>query len=626
MTLFALSSTPELNPALHWTTPNAINAIDPDPLANPLMSSTHRASQASQALHSPSTSRGRDRNLQGVKQTIRGNNQQVLGTGRNDQLDASPGKGRNRLLGKGGNDRLKGKRQDRLLGGRGRDRLDTHKGRRNVLKGGSGRDVLFPGQRDKVFGNGGADKLDASKGKGKNVLNGGGGPDVLIGKKGDRLVGGNGSDEFVLINRTLPSQPLIIRDFQVGRDRLSVRKGPNGLSLSDLGFSQRGQNTMVVAQGQDIAILENVTVSQLITSEGASSALESSPNPSSALAAEGEGNPNANMGNNPLGNQEIAINPGTTTETVPSPVTVQQNNQYSITALDSSDILAQFDLSGVQASNTFIPDNAPSSELGFFTGGIQDYVASVPGRDNSSSLRIAPNQSAGVNIVDLRAELVQDANRNAFIANGRDTIEYVLIDPKLPASGNASSNALNNPANDKELLRLSLDFTSPFFAGFVPNFDQNQAINSIEYILENDLLAYAMRVQVAGTQLFSIGDVQNTKPSKTYSESGKTQFRLVASQQAIEDQNNAPDAGLFENTIEAFEDYLTGQSFTVGNLSTRFNGAMVTYTITNNSATTPVSQNAILDLTDTDVDADLAVNNLLYILANDLLKLAFFDS
>ena len=198
-----------------------------------------------------------------LKQTITGKNKRISGTSGNDILDASKGKGRIVLKGKGGNDTLKGKKNDRLLGGGGHDRIDTRKGRKNMLKGGGGNDTLFAGTRDTVFGNGGADTLDASKGKGRNTLKGGGGPDVLIGKMGDRLVGGNGGDEFVLINRTLPSKPLIVQDFQKGHDRLSIRKMADAPLFSELEFRQQGQNTVVAVQGQDIAILEDVTAPQL---------------------------------------------------------------------------------------------------------------------------------------------------------------------------------------------------------------------------------------------------------------------------------------------------------------------------------------------------------------------------
>ena len=42
-------------------------------------------------------------------------------------------------------------------------------------------------------------------------------------------------------------------------------------------------------------------------------------------------------------------------------------------------------------------------------------------------------------------------------------------------------------------------------------------------------------------------------------------------------------------------------------------------------ATTTVSHTATLNLIGTSFDPDLAVNNLPYIFANDLLKLAFFE-
>ena len=559
-------------------------------------------------------SRARTNRSKGLKQTIRGKKKRILGTGHNDLLDASKGKGRNVLLGKGGNDKLKGKAKDRLLGGGGRDRLDTRKGRKNMLKGGGGNDVLFAGKQDTAFGNGGADKLDASKGKGRNTLKGGGGPDLLIGKMGDRLVGGNGNDEFVIINRTLPAEPLIIQDFQQGSDRLGVRNVSEDLQFGEFAFRKQGQNTVVSVQGEDIAILENVTMPQLQAPDFAG--LAPSPSVAPSASPPRSSSPVPIPSAVPIEADAIAPHQGDDN----THVTIRRSNQYSVVALDAQNILLQFDVSGLNDANTFIPDLNPSSSVGVFPDAIQNYVSGqgvLPfGVDPEP---FVANGSIALDAVDLRIELVQDANRNAFVTGGRDTLEYVFID----ASG-------SNPS-DNELLRLSLDFTSALFSGIVPTFDQQQAINSLEYVVQNDLLAYTTRVQVAGNQLFSVGSVQNTQPSKTYTQtsigesaqSSVTQFRLVGSQQelTIEDQNGSATAGLFVNAIEDFSDELTGQSFALGNLSANRVGDEVTYAIAN----TTISQTASLTLSGTAFDPDLAVNNLSYILTNDLLQLAFFS-
>ncbi|MEM9214183.1 MAG: calcium-binding protein [Cyanobacteria bacterium P01_F01_bin.150] len=665
MTLFSPQSTPGLESIPGWSALNTLDASSADPLARLQTAHSH---QQSPLLDNPEPldalaegyllvqgevqSAPRDRALtrsiprtistqnKGLTQTISGKNQRVLGTNRNDRLDASKGQGRNRLLGKGGNDRLKGKQNDRLMGGSGRDRLDTRKGRKNILKGGGGNDILFPGKRDTVFGNGGADRLDASKGRGRNTLNGGGGSDVLIGKMGDRLVGGGGNDEFVLINRTLPTQPLIVQDFQQGRDRLSLRNAPDGLSVSDLKFRQQGQNTVIVAQGQDIAILENVTANQLTIFDFVDTASEApaefiplpTPSGTSSLLPDSLAGPPATppevlpiVEDNNDGNARASDS--ATGSRNRSTVMIQQQNQYSITSLNASDVLLRFNLSGLDASNTFIPDRNSDPNVGVFPDAIQEYVSgngTLP--FGVTAVPFAADGQIAFDTVDLRAELVQDASRNAFITNGRNTIEYVFTNPNQASN----SSAKNNPSTTgqtNELLRLSLDFTSNFLIGTVPNFDLHQAINSIEYIVENDLLAQATRVQVAGTQLFTIGNVQNTQPSRTYRQPGNAQFRLVGSQQnlSIQDQNSSANAGFFEKAIEDFQDELTGQSISVGNLSASLDGSRVTYAIAQSTPNNTPLKTATLDLTGTTFDPTLAVNNLPYILTNDLLKLAFLS-
>ncbi len=95
----------------------------------------------------------------------------------NDLLDASVGKGSNRLYGGAGNDELFAGSRDRLFGGDGNDLLDASVGEgSNRLYGSAGNDTLL--------------------GSSRNFLFGGNGDDQLFAGEGDTLTGGDGKDQF----------------------------------------------------------------------------------------------------------------------------------------------------------------------------------------------------------------------------------------------------------------------------------------------------------------------------------------------------------------------------------------------------------------------------------------------
>jgi serralysin len=112
------------------------------------------------------------------------------------------------------------------------------------------------GGNDTLSGMGGNDVLCG--GKGKDLLNGGTGDDLSFGGAGrDVHTGGSGKDIFALI----PGSGVdIITDFQDGSDRLGL---PLGLVLEQLTIGQRGKNTIVSVGDQQLAILSNVTASQI---------------------------------------------------------------------------------------------------------------------------------------------------------------------------------------------------------------------------------------------------------------------------------------------------------------------------------------------------------------------------
>jgi hypothetical protein len=109
---------------------------------------------------------------------------------------------------------------------------------------------------DQLVGNGGKDLIEG--GKGRDVLSGGSGNDVLTGgRQCDSLMGGEGRDVFVL-------QPIsgcdVIQDFQDGKDQLGLSPS---LQVESLGISQAGKNTLIVWEGEAIALLKGINSSQI---------------------------------------------------------------------------------------------------------------------------------------------------------------------------------------------------------------------------------------------------------------------------------------------------------------------------------------------------------------------------
>lgn len=158
----------------------------------------------------------------------------------------------------------RGSRQ-RLIGGAGNDVLDASRGRgRNFLKGKGGNDRLLAGLSDRLFGDAGNDTLDARRGRGGNTLSGGAGNDILwAGAGGNQLIGGQGVDQFWIADRTLPTSINTIRDFQLGIDVIGVNAIPGVTYFSDLTLAQQGADTLISVQGRAIALLSGITVSSL---------------------------------------------------------------------------------------------------------------------------------------------------------------------------------------------------------------------------------------------------------------------------------------------------------------------------------------------------------------------------
>ncbi|MBW4655182.1 MAG: hypothetical protein KME20_19395 [Kaiparowitsia implicata GSE-PSE-MK54-09C] len=173
------------------------------------------------------------------------------------------------ILGEGGNDVIRaGAGNDSVFGGVGRDFILGGDGN-DTLRGGGGPDILW-GQTgdDLLVGGAGNDQLFG--GAGNDTLRGGGGADFLFGGVGRNiLVGGAGEDTFVLapgLGVVNPSNATVIRDFQLGTDRIGLAEGLtfNSLSFTN-GMGQLAGSTIIrnSQNNQVLAVVNNVRAPQL---------------------------------------------------------------------------------------------------------------------------------------------------------------------------------------------------------------------------------------------------------------------------------------------------------------------------------------------------------------------------
>lgn len=151
------------------------------------------------------------------------------------------------LFGDDGDNIIRGSnRSDDIRGRGGNDRL---------IGRGGGDDIYGEDGDDILVGGGGGDDLFG--GNGNDILRGGSGQDDLRGGLGkDILLGGGDRDTFVLEENGND----IIRDFLDGVDEIGIT---GGLEFDDLMFQQRGNNTLVTANGSRVALMQGVDASSI---------------------------------------------------------------------------------------------------------------------------------------------------------------------------------------------------------------------------------------------------------------------------------------------------------------------------------------------------------------------------
>lgn len=133
--------------------------------------------------------------------------------------------------------------------------------------------IEVDGSNQIIFGGADADLIDASiNSEGGNRIYAGGGDDTLILGNGDRVVGGAGADQifatnggnntvtggagadqFWIATAETPDTANTITDFTSGEDVIGL--AGLGIGFEDLSITQNGDNTLIAANSQDLAIL-----------------------------------------------------------------------------------------------------------------------------------------------------------------------------------------------------------------------------------------------------------------------------------------------------------------------------------------------------------------------------------
>ncbi len=118
------------------------------------------------------------------------------------------------------------------------------------------------GGKNLVFAGEGNDTVTISGGN--NRIYGSGGDDTFFLGTGDYVVGGEGADRFWIADGEFPTVANRIADFELNGDVIGFKN--LGISFDDLAFTQDGDNTLIVVENRNVAILAGVN-GDTLTSE-----------------------------------------------------------------------------------------------------------------------------------------------------------------------------------------------------------------------------------------------------------------------------------------------------------------------------------------------------------------------
>ena len=113
----------------------------------------------------------------------------------------------------------------------------------NRLYAGSGDDTLILGEGDRLLGGAGDDRFFATSG-GDNLLS-----------------GGEGHDQFWVATAEIPDSTNTITDFTDGEDVIGI--AGLGIGFEDVSLSSQGDDALISANGNDLALLSNVDITNL---------------------------------------------------------------------------------------------------------------------------------------------------------------------------------------------------------------------------------------------------------------------------------------------------------------------------------------------------------------------------
>lgn len=487
--------------------------------------------------------------IRGIRLSTRGSRQRLLGTRGNDVLDASRGQGRNFLKGNAGNDRMMAGRSDRLLGDAGNDILDANRGRgSNTLLGGAGNDTLYTKTRDAAEGGAGDDILWA--GIGGNRLSGGAGADQFWIAKRSLPRSANTIRDFELgvdvIGVNAVPGVTQFSDFaltQQGADTLVSIQGQaiallsgitaSSLTARDFGFQEptistsnisvserdAGVTTIAVEVTLSAASATSVTVNYQTVAGTATAGTDFTPTNGTLTFAPGE--TTKAIAIDIVGDtidefdetfSVVLSNPtNATLTTSQAQVTLIDNDITSITASSTQsdgsksnniDASYDFDLYDITAAGDYRRDEDGNltNTVGIFSGAIENFTGLIRevGVDpflKFNGLKIGGTTSA---IYDLfiPTPLTLDL-RATYIAKG-GTITFPDGTTAIATSNRIEYRFTNNQLQTEAgLFEWTLIVTNGLFEESI--IDPVQAVNSIEYIIANQLLARADQIRFSIT-------------------------------------------------------------------------------------------------------------------------------